>query len=135
MKHAVTFGALLLASCTSTRMLPPVQTPDLIRVERNYPRQVLVELKDPAKIDSVVGFINSRLDGWSVPWDGPPAGQVYLVMHRNGKAAANFYVGPWFFGRDYSGFLSQRTSEKEVAELEALLGVPLVEIVKSAQSK
>jgi hypothetical protein len=135
MRCAATFAALLLAACTSTRVLPPVQAPDLIRVERSHSKQVLAELKDPVQIDPVVGFINARLGDWTVPWYGPPIGQVYLVMFKDGKATANFYIGPWFFGRDYGEFLSQNASEREVAELGALLGIPLVEIVKDAQPK
>ncbi len=115
--------------------LPPVETPDLIRVERNHPKQLLIELQDPQQIAPIVSFINAKLNGWRVPWYGPPVGQVYLLLYKNGEPTANFYVGPWFFGRDYGEFLSQRATEQEVARLEQILGVPIVEIIESARPK
>jgi hypothetical protein len=135
MTRVLPLAALLLASCATAENLPPVEVPDQIRVERNYPKQLLAELKDPGQIEGVVAFINSKPSGWSVPWYGPPVGQVYLSLLKKDKVTANFYVGPWFFGRDHGNFWSQKATEQEVMQLEKLLGVPLVEIVKSAQPK
>ena len=115
--------------------LPPVERPDVIRIEQNYPKKVLIELKDSKQIEPVLAFINSRPNNWDVPWFGPPVGQVYLLLIKNNRVTANFYVGPWFFGRDHGNFWSQKTTEQEVAQLEKLLGVPLVEILKRAESK
>lgn len=136
MSRVLPILALLVASCADAdTTLPPVLAPDLILVERNHPNQVLAELKDPSSVQAVVSFINARLTGWSVPWYGPPVGQVYLNLVKDGKVTANFYVGPWFFGRDQGNFLSRRATEKEVARLEELLDVPLLEIIKSAERR
>jgi len=113
-----------------------VQIPEVIQVERNSPKQVLVELNDPQKVQPVVSFINSRLDGWGVPWSGPPVGQVYVnLLKRDGTPIGNFYIGPWFFGRDQGNFWSRRATEEEVAQLEQLLSVPLMEILKNAERR
>jgi len=135
-RASLVFALLLVSSfAEAATSLPPVSTPDVIRVERNHPKQVLVEVKDPDRVQAVVGFINSRLAGWSVPWYGPPVGQVYLNLIKDGKVVANFYVGPWFFGRDQGNFWSQRATEREVTELGKLLDVPLAEIIKSAERR
>jgi hypothetical protein len=129
MKHRRSLVARLLTALAWTRELPPVEAPDLIRVERTHPKQLLAELKEPQQIAPIVTFINARLAGWSVPYYGPPVGQVYLFLYKSGECIGDFYVGPSFFGRDYGEFLSQRAAEEEIAHLGQLLGMPLVEIV------
>ena len=131
MKHHRSLASRLLAALTWTRELPPIETPDRIRVERTHPKQLLAELKELQQIAPVVGFINARLAGWSVPYYGPPVGQVYLFLYKNGEFIGDFYVGPWFFGRDYGDFFSQRATKEEIARLEHMLGVPLAEIVNA----
>ena len=88
-------------------------------------------MKELQQIAPVVGFINARLAGWSVPYYGPPVVQVYLFLYKNGEFIGDFYVGPWFFGRDYGDFFSQRATKEEIARLEHMLGVPLAEIVNA----
>ena len=100
MKRFLSLAAQLLTAHASTRKLPPVETPDLIRVERTHPKQLLIELKEPEQIAPVVGFINAKLSGWSGPWYGPPVGQVYLYLYKNSEFIGDFYVGPWFFGNE-----------------------------------
>jgi hypothetical protein len=132
----IAFVVLLASACgNAATTLPAVATPDVIRIERNHPKQLLGELKDQEKVRAVVSFINARTSGWSVPWYGPPVGQVYLNLVKDEKVIGNFYVGPWFFGRDHGNFWSQRATEKEVADLEALVNVPLLEIIKSAERR
>src|SRR4051812_38872992 len=112
MKRFLRLAASQLARRGTRGRLPPVETPDLICVERTHPKQLLAELKEPQQIAPVVAFINARLVGWSVPWYGPPIGQVYLLLYKNGTFIGNFYVGPWFVGRDYGDILSQRATKE-----------------------
>jgi hypothetical protein len=135
MSRVLALMALLLSSVTEAATLPPVEAPDVIEVERNYPKQVIAELRDPDKVRAVVSFMNSRLTGWDVPWYGPPVGQVYLKLVKNDRLVDNFYVGPWFFGRDRGNFWSQRATEQEVQKLGELIGVPLLEIIKRAERR
>ena len=127
--------ALMSPYVVDAATLPPVEAPDFIQVERNYPKQVLAELRDPDKVRAVIAFINSKRTGWDVPWYGPPVGQVYLKLIKSDKLVDNFYVGPWFFGRDRGNFWSQKASEQEVQQLGELINVPLLEIIKRAERR
>jgi len=135
MKRLLILTVFLVTSWASARDLPLVEIPDVIRVEQNHPKKVLVELKGFKQIDPVMAFINSRPNNWDVPWYGPPVGQVYLLMLKDDRVTANFYVGPWFFGRDHGNFFSQKATQQEVLQLEKLLAIPLTEIIKHAESK
>ena len=124
---------LLVAGCASKESLPPQGMADEIRIEQTHPSTELLILRNKEKIEGVIAFVNIKKDGWSVPWYGPPVGQIYLNMYKNEKFVGNFYVGPNFFGRDYGNFLSQPASKEEIKKLGKLLGFDLLGNVNAAQ--
>ncbi len=124
---------MFLAGCADNQSLPPQDLVDVIRVEQNHPKQDLVVLRDKEKVKAVIDFINTKQDGWSVPWYGPPVGQIYLTLYKNDKFVGNFYVGPYFFGRDLGNFWSQSASENEIENLGSILGVDLLKIISATE--
>ena len=123
---------LAIAGCSSGRSqtLPPLPTPDDILVTRNS--TPLTEMKDQTQLTKMTAFVNQRLVGWSVPWYGAPVGQIYFTFRNEGRATGNFYVGPWFFGRDNGDFLSRTTTKDEIIELERITGLPILSYVEGA---
>jgi hypothetical protein len=135
--HRRQAAVLLLAplgacSLREPRTLPPLPVPDEVLVQRNG--VLLSPIKDPTQLAAIASFVNGRLTGWSAPWYGAPVGQVYFIFKVASRVVGNFYVGPWFFGRDHGDFLSQSASRAEVAELGRLAHLPLIEYVE-AESK
>jgi len=124
---------LLLASslvgCSRTRTLQPVPGSDEVQIQRN---STYLSPLDAGRIPPLLDFVNRRLSGWSTPWYGAPVGQVYFTFRSAGHVVGNFYVGPWFFGRDSGDFLSQSASRLEVEELGRIANLPLVAYVQSA---
>jgi hypothetical protein len=119
-----------MAGCTRATTLPPLPTSDEVLVQRNSTE--LGPLKTD-RIGPLVEFVNRRLTGWAAPWYGAPVGQVYFTFRSAGRVVGNFYLGPWFFGRDYGDFLSQSASRAEVEELGRIVNLPLVAYVESAR--
>jgi hypothetical protein len=135
MKARLLFSCLLMlcALPTLARDLKPQGPADLIKLKG--PSGVILpvtEISDAKKITALTGFINDLPGKWDVPWYGPPVGQVYLTFYREGNPAGNFYVGPWFFGRDGGGFWSQRARKEQVARLGTLLGFDLIPFIEPA---
>ena len=124
---------IVLSSCAGNQSLPPQEMVDIIRVEQNYPKKDLAIIQDKEKVKAVIDFVNSKQDGWSIPWYGPPVGKVYLKLYKEEKFVGNFYVGPYFFGRDFGNFWSQSASKAEIASLGSLLGVNLLELISAAE--
>lgn len=132
MRRVFIIAALLLSSCGQPTVLKPEAIPDVIQVEQNYPgKKLLVVLKDRAKIEKVIAFVNARPNNWSVPLAGPPVGKVYLLFLKDNKIHGNFYVGSSFFGRDQDNFWSQPATNDEIAQLGQLLDLPLLEIINA----
>jgi len=102
-------------------------------VEQNYPKKDLAIIHDKEKVKAVIDFINTKQDGWSFPWYGPPVGKIYLKLYKEEKFVVNFYVGLYFFGRDFGNFWSQSASTTEIASLGSLLGVNLLELISAAE--
>jgi hypothetical protein len=135
MKPLRLFSGLLLALALPApgRELKPQGPADVIKLRG--PSGVVLpvtEISDAGQIAALTAFINDLPGKWDVPWYGPPVGQVYLTFHRNGKFVGNFYVGPWFFGRDGGNFWSQRARRPQVEQLGALLGFDLVPCLEAA---
>lgn len=126
---------LLFSGCVSlpepeTVVLPELDNISKIVMRTNYPREQLVEISDHLVIQRVLDFINQRNEGWSVPWSGPPIGQVYFHFYDNGEYKGNFYVGPNFFGRNVGNFWSKQAEKEEIDELGILLGLPMLELIE-----
>jgi hypothetical protein len=123
---------LALAGCSTgqSKTLPPLLAPDDILVARNS--RPLAELNDQTQLVKMTAFVNQRLTGWSVPWYGAPVGQIYFTFRKEGKPMGNFYVGPWFFGRDYGDFLSRSATKAEIIELERIASLPILNYVEGA---
>jgi hypothetical protein len=103
--------------------LPPLPAGDQIKIEGENGRVLpVLEIKDPAKQTALVAFVNALPSKWSVPWYGPPVGQIYFKFFRDGKFVGNFYVGPNFFGRDGSNFWSQSASKRQMDQLSEIVG-------------
>ena len=118
-----------LAACSPSKVLPPLQPPDEVLIQRNS--EVVGKVVEQAQLAKISSFVNARLTGWSTPWFGAPVGQVYFIFRNKGLVMGNFYVGPWFFGRDHGDFLSQSARKEEVAELGRIANLPLVEYVEA----
>src|SRR5690348_13493180 len=98
-------AALLLgcSSCVSdkTATLKPVAGADVVKVRDRFDSPLAVaDIVDKERVEKIVSFVNSLPQNWSVPWYGPPVGQVYFDFYQSGTNVGNFYVGPNFFGRD-----------------------------------
>ena len=123
----------LLFSCSEKQSLPSQGLVDSIRVEQNHPKKQLAFLEDKRQIEAIIEFINTKRDGWSVPWYGPPVGTVYLKLYIKEKYVGNFYIGPYFFGRDHGNFWSQSSSKSEIKDLGALLDIKLLELIDASE--
>jgi len=129
----LSFFVLFGCSEKQPQSLPLQELADLIRVEQTHPNNELLIIRDKEKIEAIVGFINTKQGGWTVPWYGPPVGQVYLELYKNEKFIGNFYVGPYFFGRDIGNFWSQSTNKEEIQELGSMLGINLLDMISETK--
>ena len=129
----IIIALFLVVGCASKESLPPQEMVDEIRVERTHPNTELLILKDIETIESIVAFINTKKHGWSVPWYGPPVGQIYLNLYKNEKFVGNFYIGPKFFGRDYGNFWSQTANDEDIEKFGSLLGLDLMELINAPE--
>ena len=123
----------LMTGCASIQTLPEQGHADEIRVVDRHMKEVLGAIHDQAKIDKVIAFINSKRDGWDVPLSGPPVGQVYINFYKTQKYIGNFYIGPYFFGRDHGNFWSKPASKEEIKQFGDLLGIELSSIIDEAR--
>jgi hypothetical protein len=128
-RHLALLLALPVVACSTPRTLPPLPQSDEVLVQRNSTEPVPLEL---SRIAPLTVFVNQRLSGWAMPWYGAPVGQVYFIFRSRGRVVGNFYVGPWFFGRDHGDFLSQTATRAEVEELGRITSLPLLAYVESA---
>jgi len=127
------FIMFVVAGCVSKESLPPQEIVDEIRIEQTYPNTELLILSSKEKVEGVIAFINTKKNGWSVPWYGAAVGQIYLNLYKSEKFVGNFYVGADFFGRDYGNFWSQSASEEEIKKLGMLLGLDLLGHVNATE--
>ena len=124
---------VLISSCAGKETLPPQKMVGEIRIEQTYPKIEIAIITDKSQVQAVIEFINSKREGWSVPWYGPPVGQIYLQLYEEEKFVGNFYVGPYFFGRDYGNFWSQSASKSEIEALGRILGINLLELISESE--
>ena len=122
----------ILNGCAGNETLPQQKRADEIRVEKIYPKEQLFKIEDQEKIDEIIAFINSKREGWGVPWFGPPVGKIYIHFYKEKKVNGNFYVGSNFFGRDITNFWSKPASRKEIQKLGELLNIDLLKIIPEA---
>lgn len=126
-------AALLLgcSSCVSNRVatLNPLVVADVVKVQDRLSTSLSVgDITNNERVEKIVSFVNSLPQRWSVPWYGPPVGQVYFVFYRGGTNVGNFYVGPSFFGRDVNyghgsfQFYSQSATETQIREFGKIAG-------------
>ena len=81
-------SSITVSQAFAGETLPPVARFDNVRIESGIQDQMFPSLTDSTRIQELAGFIDARLDGWEVPWAGPPVGTVYL----------NLYLGDDFVG-------------------------------------
>jgi hypothetical protein len=126
-------AALLLgcSSCVSNKavILKPLAAADVVKVRDRLSTSLPVgDITDKERVEKIVSFVNSLPQNWSVPWYGPPVGQVYFDFYRGGTNVGNFYVGPDFFGRDANyghgsfEFYSQSATETQIREFGKIAG-------------
>ncbi len=123
-------SSITVSQAFAGETLPPVARFDNVRIESGIQDQMFPSLTDSTRIQELAGFIDARLDGWEVPWAGPPVGTVYLKLYLGDDFVGNFYVGPGFFGRDVGNFFSQSATTGEIAELGRIIDVPLAAILE-----
>ncbi|WP_166420069.1 hypothetical protein [Pseudoalteromonas sp. Z1A8] len=120
---------LFLTSCSSGNTLPKQAIPTLIKVEQTFPKKEIRLIKDPEQIAQIIGFVNQYTDNWTVPWYGPPVGQIYFNFYSDNEYVGNFYVGPHFFGRDYGDFWSQNANKSDISKLGKLSEIDLLTLI------
>jgi len=109
------------------RILPPIGEADLIEVRHGGKLEPFLQIAEPSTIEELRRFVNSYPAGWSVPFTGPPVGQLYFDFYSQGKFVGNFYVGRGFFGRDDEDFYSRSASDDETAKLTSIVGFDVLE--------
>ena len=119
----------IVSGCVGIETLPPQGDADEIRIEINQPKETLLIIKDEETVNRIVAFINTKLEGWSSSLTGPPVGQVYFLLYKEEKFVGNFYIGKYFFGRDYDSFWSQPATTKEIEKLGNIVGIDLLTLI------
>ncbi len=109
------------------QILPPIVEADRIDVRRHGNLESSLQITEPSTIDELRKFVNSYPAGWSVPFTGPPVGQLYFDFYSQDVFVGNFYIGPQFFGRDHGNFFSRSATEDEIAKLNSIVGFAVLE--------
>jgi hypothetical protein len=107
----------------------PLATADFVKVHDSMDDALPVgDITNLDRVEKLVAFVNSLPQDWSVPWYGPPGGQIYFDFYKGKTNVGNFYVGPTFFGRDIYfrggsiGFYSQDATEVQIKEVGNIVG-------------
>ena len=109
------------------QILPPITEADRIEARRPASLQPFLEITEPSTIQALRQFVNAYPAGWTVPFAGPPVGQVYFDFYAEDRMVGNFYVGPHFFGRDHGGFFSRTATDDEIERLNSIVGFMVIE--------
>jgi hypothetical protein len=130
---SVAVGAFVIG-CTpekkeASALLSPLASSDFVKVHDSTDKPLSVgDITNADRIQKLISFVNSLPQDWSVPWYGPPGGQIYFDFYRGETNVGNFYVGPNFFGRDIyhrNGdirFYSQSATEAQIRQVGEIVG-------------
>jgi hypothetical protein len=105
---------------------PPLGTVDRIVVRDNLARDLAI-LDDPARVRSVVEFLDERRAGWGGLSDlaGVPVPYLRADLYRGREFLGSFGVGRGFFECQREGdFRSRSCTRGEAARFLGLVGLP-----------
>lgn len=123
------FVSLVLVACAATKQLPPQQsgvTKIVITMsaeDSEAQQKTEQTIEDADKIDEIISYVNTRIEGWEEPFMDSLDGQVSLSFYRNNRFVGNFYVGEDFFGRDYGQSWRQDATDEEINAFFELVGI------------
>ena len=63
-----------------------------------------IAVSEPEKLRLIEDFISQFLDGWYVPWYGPPVANLHFSLYSNGEFIGDFGVSEGFIIRTYGNF-------------------------------
>ena len=125
---ALAAGLACAACAPAPPPMPLLQETERVEVKADGGGTTLATITEPAKVDALVAFVNSRREGWGTPWAGVPVPRVDAYFY-GAKFQGSFGAGPGFFETQRAGgFWSRDAADDEVAEFARLAGVPVERI-------
>ncbi len=105
-------SAFITSSCAAAEKLPRVDT--VTHIEFKSHELDGLRIDDPKMIGRFLGFYNQFLEGWSIPWYGPPVAKIHFSLFSGNQLAGDFGVSNNFITRTHGNFWSQTVSEERI---------------------